>query len=307
MGGLKKASRMEGVTNAKAKKKAKVKAKEKAKDKEKEKGKDKELFRQHLERQSPELQSDAAVTPFVPNKPSSKQQQTPQPDARTNVEGKRCPLKPTHWYPMNHTTEAQSYWAEYDAPPTQQEPFPPFQSEPSPQHENMQHMQHTSTLLTHLAILKANHHDLCTAYRNFGLLFHSFPSCILFSRAIDQDIRGFARKNFLVSSWRPLPGIIQGLGTISYALQTAEDALTAGDGSAEAVTWAQCNLTLAEICMDDALAIIDMLRQAVEILCRLRQMLWMEEAPIWESEQQHARRMRLYQQWAHALPDVCWG
>ena len=218
---------------------------------------------------------------------------------------------------QGHVTEAQGYWTGYAEPETtfgqvnRKERAKPSKKATA-RHVSARDVQHQELLhflRLQLADLKVHASCIAETYRNFGLLFHSFPSNILFHQAILPEVRGFARKNFLAGDGHPLPDIVHVVGTLVYSLSAAEGRLQqlqqAGMCELQ-LRRARAEIALAERMVMEAVPKLELLRQTLEILCRMRLVLWLERKTEWESDKGLARRIKLYHAWAHALPMVCW-
>lgn len=190
----------------------------------------------------------------------------------------------TPYHEAVHTTEAQPYWNQY---------------------QNTAQLQY-NTYRTWLNYLEAQLHGLASTYRNFGFLYFSFPAGFTFNRRISPDIEKFTRYNFVLHPRRQLPDMCHLIGTIGYALCTAATALKSSGVDAEAMKWAQCNLQLAYRCVLEAMELLWLLQQALEVFCGMRTFSWMEGTFDFEGRKKAARRMRLCREWAAALPLVCW-
>lgn len=218
-----------------------------------------------------------------------------------------------------HATEAQQYWTKY---PTSQQSSSsgsfnsrgrtdsiitssPDSTEPA-RRATQEHHQLLNFLRAHLARLQAQAPCVAETYRNFGLVFHCFPTHVIWDDAIHPDVRTFARSNFMVRDGYPLPEIIHVIGTLTHALNAAAGRLhqiSVPDAEAQK---ACAELQLAERLVAEGMAKLELLRQAVEVFGRMRAILLMQWGKEWEAQKVYARRMRFYQAWAHALPMACW-
>jgi hypothetical protein len=169
-----------------------------------------------------------------------------------------------------------------------------------------EHHRHLNFLRAHLARLQAQARCIAETYRNFGLLFHSFPSHVIWDEAIDQDIRTFARSSLTVRGGYPLPEMVHLIGTLSHAVDRAAARLQQMHVPEIEAQKAMAELLLAEKLVTEGIAKLQLLRQAIEVFGRMRTILLMLQKKEWEAHQIYARRMKIYHAWAHALPMVCW-
>lgn len=225
-----------------------------------------------------------------------------------------------------HATESQGYWRSFPEPCSGSDGDGTEVStdaiatgiEVGPTCTGHDHEEPRVDLLQHLAqsvlaSLEAKLRDfqqqpssIAEAYRNFGLLFHSFPAYVVWNPALQPEVRGFARANFLVSEGHPLPDIIQTVSMMSYAVRVAAAELQKPLGQVAHVQRVQGALALAERLVAEATATLELLGDAVEVFCRMRTILWADKGNEYESNEQYRRRARAYRAWAFALPMICW-
>ena len=117
-----------------------------------------------------------------------------------------------------NTTESQGYWAGYAPTPP---PLPELTLNPhaarfvSTRAPLQQPHATLGPLRGMLAHLQRQASYVAEAYRNFGLLFHSFPAHVFWHDAIHQEIRTFARADYRAGGdGSELPDIIHVIGTL---------------------------------------------------------------------------------------------
>lgn len=224
-----------------------------------------------------------------------------------------------------HATESQGYWNAYSGNDASLSPeyatsstdsrvdsfaegiFQSPQAQQAYLERQFRHQQHVFALQGRLDFLKAQANAVSVTYRNFGLLFHSFPKHVIWHDAIHPDIRGFARANFLVGDGQPLPDIVHVIGTMDFALHAAGERMQQMWLTEAEAAKVSAKLQLAEMMVTEAMPQLDLLRQAVEVFCRMRTISWMEGRRKDESLKKRRQRTKRYESWAHAVPSICWG
>lgn len=220
--------------------------------------------------------------------------------------------KPFHYRGV-HATKSQSYSPVYSTPSADSrvDSFADgiFQS-PQAQQAYLEHQicykQYVSSLRYRLSFLKAQASSIAVTYRNFGLLYHCFPKHIIWHRAIDPEIRGFARANFLAGEGYPLPDIVHVIGTMESVLHATGERMQEMWPKEAETTRVGAELGLADRMVIEAMPQLELSRQAIEVFCRMRAISRMEGRTKDESPKKSRQRANVYEAWAHAVPSVCW-